>query len=78
MRLVALVAVPPGVVTAILPLLKPLGTVTVIWVALFMVNVALTPLKVTLVAPGKFVPVRVTLAPTAAEAGAKLVSVGAR
>ena len=77
MKLVALVAVPPGVVTAILPLLRPLGTVALICVALLTVKLAATPLKVTLLAPVKLVPVRVTVAPTAAEAGAKEVTVGA-
>jgi hypothetical protein len=43
-----LVAVPPGVVTAILPVLAPVGTVTVICESEFTVNVvALTPPNVT-------------------------------
>ena len=78
MKLVELVAVPPGVVTAILPLVAPLGTVVVICVALLTVKLAAAPLKVTLLAPVKFVPARVTVAPTAADAGLKPVRVGAR
>ena len=39
--------------------------------------VALTPLNVTAVAPVRFVPLSVTLAPTSPLVGVKLVSVGA-
>jgi hypothetical protein len=50
-KLVALVAFPPGVVTLILPVFAPLGTFTVTCVSEFTVNVvALTPPNVTAVA----------------------------
>ena len=45
-------------------------------VAEFTVKLALTPLNVTAVAPAKFVPLTVTLFPTAPLAGVKLVIVG--
>ena len=47
MKVAALVAVPPGVVILILPVIAPVGTVAVTCVAEFTVNVALTPPKVT-------------------------------
>ena len=62
-ELVALVAVPPGVVTAMGPLAAPLGTVAVICASEFTVNVAAVPLNVTAVAPVKLVPVMVTEVP---------------
>ena len=46
-KLVVLVAVPPGVVTLIVPVVAVVGTVAVIWVAEFTTNVAVTLLKVT-------------------------------
>jgi hypothetical protein len=77
-KLPALVAVPPGVVTAILPLVAPLGTVTVICVEPATdTAAALTPLKVTAVAPVNPVPLTVTFVPTGPEFGVKLVIVGA-
>src|SRR6266568_1954492 len=48
-KLVALVAVPPGVVMAILPVSAPLGTIAVTRVSEFTVKVAFTPWKVTFV-----------------------------
>ena len=71
------VAVPPGVVTAIFPLVVPLATVAVICVPLFTVNVAAFPLNATAVAPVKFVPVITTAVPAMPDAGAKLAIVGA-
>ena len=72
------VALPPGVVTEIVPLLAPAGTVAVIWVALSTVKAeAAVPWKDTAVAPVKFVPVRTTEVPTGPEAGAKEATVGA-
>jgi len=53
------------------------GTVAVIWVAEFTTNVAVTLLKVTLVAPVKFVPVIVTDVPTGPPVGVNEVIVGA-
>jgi hypothetical protein len=85
-KFVALVAVPPGVVTEILPVVAPVGTVAVIcvaettWnvVALVLLNftelvVKLAPLTV----PLKFVPVIVTDVPTGPKAGVNPVIVGA-
>src|SRR5207302_294904 len=50
-KLLALVAVPPGVVTLIGPVVAPLGTVADIVVAELTEKFALVPLKVTAVAP---------------------------
>jgi hypothetical protein len=71
------VAVPPGVVTEIVPVVAAAGTVVVIWVALATVKGAAIPLKATAVAPVKFVPVMVTAAPARPLVGVKLVTVGA-
>jgi hypothetical protein len=84
-KLVALVAVPPGVVTLIVPVVAVVGTVAVIWVAEFTANVAVTPLKVTpvvvklapLTVPLKFVPVIFTDVPVGPKAGVNEVIVGA-
>jgi hypothetical protein len=76
-KLVPEVAVPPGVVTERVPEVAPVGTVAVMEVALPTVKAAEVPLNFTAVAPVKFVPVRVTLAPTAPEVGLKPVRVGA-
>ena len=71
-------SVPPGVVTDHGPLDALLGTVAVMLVAEFTVNVAVVPLSLTAVAPVRFVPVRVTLVePAVPLAGEKLESVGA-
>ena len=72
-----LVAVPPDVATVIDPVVKPAGTVAWIAVAEFTVKLALAPLKRTAVVPVKFVPLIVTVVPTAPLAGVKLVIVGA-
>jgi hypothetical protein len=71
------VAVPPGVVTEIFPVVVPLATVAVICVVLFTAKVAAFPLKATPVAPVKLVPVITTNVPTNPDAGAKPVIVGA-
>jgi hypothetical protein len=74
---VAEVAMPPGVVTRIRPVVAPAGTVAVTWVALLTVKLlAATLLKLTVVAPVKLVPVIVTTVPTGPVAGLKLVMVG--
>ena len=52
-KLVAALAVPPGVVTETNPLVAPLGTVAVIWVSELTVKDAAVPLKDTAVAPVK-------------------------
>jgi hypothetical protein len=72
------VAVPPAVVTLILPLLEPLATTAVICVALITEKLeAAFPPNVSAVAPVRFVPVMVTEVPEAPEAGLKLAMVGA-
>src|SRR5947208_3509548 len=72
-----LVAVPPGVVTLIVPVVAPLGTVAEIEVDEVTEKLtALVPLNVTAVAPVKLVPVIVTLVPTGPLVGVKLVIVG--
>ena len=77
MKSVALVAVPPGVVTAIGPVVAPVGTVAVIWVSEFTVNVvAAMPPNVTALAPVKPVPVITTEVPTAPLVGLNDVMVG--
>src|ERR1700733_5015129 len=70
------VAAPSGSVTLIVPVFAPLGTFTVICVAVSLVIVALTPSNVTMVAPERLVPLIVTTVPTGPEAGLKLVIVG--
>src|SRR6266508_2299309 len=62
-KVVALVPVPAGVVTLILPVTAPTGTVTLIWVAEFTAKLAPTPPNRTAVAPVKAVPVIVTAVP---------------
>jgi len=76
-KLPALVAVPPGVVTEIVPAVTPAGTVAVMDVADTTVNVAAVPLKATAVAPVRFVPVIVTVAPTGPDVGVNDAIVGA-
>src|SRR6266849_1147554 len=79
-KLVALVAVPPLVVTVIGPVVAPPGTSAVRLVADVAVTVARTPLNFTsfLLATGsKFVPVIVTAVPTVPLSGVKLVMDGA-
>src|SRR2546427_520728 len=73
----ALIAVPPGVVTLSGPVAAPAGTVAWMAVSEVTVKLALTPLKVTAVAPVKFVPLSVALLPTGPLVGVKPVSVGA-
>src|SRR2546430_4930276 len=75
-KLLALVAVPPDVVTLNGPVVAPAGTVA--WIAVVDVTVkvgAFVPLKLTAVTPAKFVPLMVTLAPTVPLAGVKPVIV---
>ena len=67
--------VPFGVVTAIGPVVAPEGTVAVICEPLTL-KAAFVPLKLTAVAPAKFVPLIVTDVPTPPEEGEKLVIVG--
>jgi hypothetical protein len=75
-KLLALVPVPAGVVTLSGPVVAPAGTVALIAVAEVTVKLALVPLNRTVVVPVKFVPLIVTVAPTAPLVGEKLVIVG--
>src|SRR5580704_1582815 len=69
----------PFTVTTTLPVVAPTGTETAIDIALQAVDVAAVPLNITVlvawVAP-KFAPVMVTGAPTAADAGDRLMMLG--
>jgi hypothetical protein len=81
-KFVALVAVPPGVVTVTFPVTAPLGTVVVIFVpdAFTENEVAATPPNFTAVAPVRFVPLIVTDVPTGPLDGEKdeIVGTGAQ
>src|SRR5437870_4542900 len=72
----ALVAVPSGVVTLSGPVVAPAGTVAWIAVSEVTAKLALTPSKVTDVAPLKLAPLIVTPVPTGPLPGAKLAIVG--
>jgi hypothetical protein len=80
-KLLELVAVPPGVVTRILPSVAADGTVAVILTDEFTVNKAATLLNVTAEVvkplPLKLVPLMVTEVPTGPEGGEKELIVGA-
>jgi len=75
-KLLAVVAVPPGVVTLSGPVVAPAGTVAWIAVSEATVKLALAPLNATDVAPVKFAPLIVTLLPTCPPAGVKLAIIG--
>ena len=70
------VPVPDGVLTEIVPVVAPEGTVAVICVELLTVKEVPVPLNLSAVAPVKFVPVILTLVPTAPLVGEKDVIVG--
>jgi hypothetical protein len=74
---VELVAVPPGVVTAIGPLFAPPGTLARTCVDETTEKLAGFPLNVTRVVPDRFVPVIVTVVFTRPEVGLKPEIVGA-
>jgi hypothetical protein len=74
---VALVAVPPAVVTVIGPVVAVAGTAVTIVVAVLDVITALVPRNLTEVAPVRFVPVIATEVPTGPELGVNDVMVGA-
>ena len=76
-KLLPLVAVPPGFVTEISPVVAPAGTVAVIFVAELTTKVALVPLKVTTVTPVRLFPLIVTLVPTGPLLGEKFEIEGA-
>src|SRR5579862_4219765 len=71
-----LVAMPLEVVTVIVPVAALAGTFTTNSVAVSFEITADFPLKVTLVAPARLVPLIVTFVPGAPEVGEKLVIVG--
>jgi hypothetical protein len=76
-NMAVLVAVPPGVVTEIVPVVAPVGTVAVTVVEFTgVMAVAAVPLKRTAVAPERLAPVIVTDVPTGPDSGAKLEIVG--
>lgn len=77
-KLLAEVAVPFGVVTEICPVVAPAGIVVAIEVPELTVKLAAVPLKLTVEAPLKLVPVIVTAAPTCPLVGVKLLMVGVR
>jgi hypothetical protein len=76
LKIPALTAVPPEVVTLIGPLVAPTGTVAVIDVDEFTVKLAAVPLNLTAVAPVKFVPAMATLSPGTPLRGEKPATVG--
>jgi hypothetical protein len=75
-KLAALVAVPAAVVTVIVPLVAPAGTVATSQVSQTTAKAAGVPLNFTEVAPARYVPRSATLVPAPPEAGETLVSVG--
>jgi hypothetical protein len=72
---VPVVAIPPAVLTVIFPVVALAGTVAVTFVAESLVTVAATPWNAT-VAPTRWVPMIVTIAPTLPECGLKELIVG--
>jgi hypothetical protein len=76
-KFTALVAVPAGPVTLILPLVAAAGVVALIWVGESTVNVAVAAPNLTADTPVKLVPVILTLVPTPPLVGVKDVIVGA-
>ena len=76
-KVVALVAVPPGVLTVILPVAAPTGTIALIQDADSTVNLPAIPPNFTTVAPDRFVPLITIAVPTGPIAGEKEVIVGA-
>ena len=76
-KMAELVAAPPGVMTAILPVFAPLGTLAVTSVSEFTTTtVALTPPNVTLLVCVRLTPLMVTGVPTDPLIGVKLLIVG--
>ena len=76
MKVAELVAVPPGVVTTIFPVVAVDGTVAVIWLSLFTMKVPVLPPNVTLVVCVKPVPVIVTTVPIGPLVGLMVLMVG--
>lgn len=76
-KLPELLVEPAGVVTETVPVVVPVATTALIWVELITVNEeAAVPLKLTAVAPVRFVPLIVTVVPTPPEDGLIVVMVG--
>jgi hypothetical protein len=75
-KLATLVALPPGVVTLIVPVVDPAGTVAVIWLYETTLKPDAVPWKVTCVAPLKALPAIEIKLPTEPLAGAKPVILG--
>jgi len=75
-KLVELVVVPAGLVTVMGPLVAPVGTMALSWVAEIKLKLAATPLNLTAEVPVKLSPRIVTVAPTPPEVGLKLVMRG--
>src|ERR1700722_1216322 len=75
-KLFALVAVPPFVVTVIVPVLPFAGTVAVIFVAEPAANVAVTPSNLTAVTPVSVLPVIVPFTPALPLVGVNLAIEG--
>jgi hypothetical protein len=69
-------AVPPGVVTLTFPEAPAASTAVMLVAETTLKEVAAAPPKLTAVAPVKFVPVKVTVAPVAALVGVNEVIVG--
>jgi hypothetical protein len=74
----ALLPVPPGLVTLMLPVVPAPTTAVIVVAEVTVKEAAAVPPKLTAVAPVKLVPVRVTVEPLIAEVGVKLVTVGAK
>ena len=77
MKFEELVAVPPGVVTVILPVVAPEGTVAVTLLSLTNTKAAEVPLNRTLLTAVKWFPLIVTEVPATPLEGEKLLTVGA-
>lgn len=75
-KLVALMAVPPAVVTAMRPVVARTGTVRRSVAGVSTVKVAVTPLTLTEVAAPALIPVTVTVVPTGPLVGVNEVTVG--
>jgi hypothetical protein len=76
-KLSALIAVPPAVVTVIAPVVAPTGTEVLICPPLSTLKLAVAPLNATALAPAKFVPVITTGVLSDPLMGLKLVILGA-
>jgi hypothetical protein len=74
-KLAALVAVPPGLVMLIGPVVAPVGTLALSEVALRIVKLASVPLNFTALTRAKLTPLMITLVPTSPLVGEKPVMV---